>query len=92
MMGRWFITPHAVTRYRERIRPKASYAQALGELIAMSASAHRVKVREDGAEEWRGGKPLRLRFRVSTDGQLLTVLRPHERWETRHGKGQEQQG
>lgn len=76
--GRWFITPHAVARYRERIR-RCSYAEALGDLVALSDRAHLVRVDADGMEHWRGPRPLRLRFRVlpgtGPKGQLVTVLR-----------------
>ena len=83
MRGRWFITPHAVRRFIARINPGDTYEQALEQLIAMSERAHRTRVRPDGTEEWRGPKPLRLRFRVTREGQLLTVLAPYEKWETR---------
>lgn len=83
MRGRWFITPHAVRRFIARINPGDTYEQALARLIDASERAHLVKVRSDGVEEWRGPKPLRLRFRVTKAGQLLTVLAPYNRWETR---------
>lgn len=79
--GRWFITRHAVDRYRERIRPGLSYEQALAELIRLSEQSHFVKALDGGIEFWRTGRPHRLRFRVSTRSsarggkpQLLTVL------------------
>jgi hypothetical protein len=31
--GRYFVTPHAVERFRERIAPHLSYGQALGAII-----------------------------------------------------------
>ena len=83
MRGRWFITPHAVRRFIERVNPSWTYERALERLIDLSERTHRVKVMDDGVEEWRCGKPLRLRFRVSPAGQLLTVLAPYNRWETR---------
>jgi len=80
--GAWFITPHAVRRYIDRIAPHLTYEQALAELIHESERAHMVKVVED-VEHWRGAKPRRLRFRVSRRGaglpQLITVLRGHDR-------------
>lgn len=77
--GPWFITPHAVHRYRERIRGGIPYERALGELVEHSKRAHLVKLRPDGVEEWRNGKPWRLRFRVHR-GVLLTVLPSHDGW------------
>ena len=41
--GRWFITPHAVRAYRERIDRRADYKGALTALINISEIAHRVK-------------------------------------------------
>lgn len=77
MTGRWFITPHAVQRYRQRVR-ECSYEEALAVLVDWSERAHYVKQRNDGAELWRGPKPLRLRLVVGKreDGapQLVTVL------------------
>jgi hypothetical protein len=79
--GRWFISRHAVDRYRERIRPGLTYEEALSDLIRLSGQAHFVKNIGDGIEFWRTGRPHRLRFRVSTrpsehgdKPQLLTVL------------------
>lgn len=76
--GRWFITPHAVRRYRERCRPGLSYERALGELIRLSEAATFKRWVEPTVAEYVGPKPNRWRFRVSTVGkalpQLLTVL------------------
>lgn len=80
--GAWFITPHAVARYIERVRPQLTYELALSELIAESKSAHMVKEIEHGMWLYRGAKPRRLRFRVSTREpglpQLVTVLTAHD--------------
>lgn len=80
--GRWFVTPHAVQRYRERIDPRATYDEALAYLIAASNRAHPVKEIEPGLWMWREGAPRRLRYRVSTNGdglpQLVTVLTPFD--------------
>lgn len=79
-VGRWFVTPHAVQRYRDRIDPQASYEKALGVLIHLTARAHFVRPTREGAELWRlSGADGRLRFivRASELGalpQLLTVL------------------
>jgi len=79
--GGWFITPHAVQRYRDRV-PGArllSYERALAALIKTMDQAHYVKTIRDGFELWRGPKPHRLRLRVSRGGsalpQVVTVLR-----------------
>lgn len=83
--GRFFVTPHAVERYRERIPGKRglSYEQALGELIRLLDRAHRVRVDDNGTELWRVGNPTRLRFRVQPSSlglpQVLTVMMPFDR-------------
>jgi len=83
-VGRWFITPHAVARYIERVDPRASYEVALARLIAESETATRVKEIEPGVALYRGRKPRRLRYRVAETGeglpQLLTVLSPFDGW------------
>ena len=86
--GKWFITPHAVRRYIERVDRSASYEQALAELVRCSERARRVKEIARGVWLYREGKPRRLRFRVAVapvtaDGrpgkpQLLTVMRGHD--------------
>ena len=78
-VGRWFVTPHAVQRYRERVDPSLSYDGALCALVVLSERAHFVKRREDGVEHWRVGRSDgHLRFRVQPQPtglpQLLTVL------------------
>jgi hypothetical protein len=77
--GRWFVTPHAVKRYRERVDRGVTYEVALARLVEMSEVAHRVSVRPDGVEVWRVGRRFgRVRFCVQPAGeglpQLLTVL------------------
>lgn len=80
--GPLFITPHAILRYIERIRPEIDRDRALTELIAIAEGAHPVKEIEPGLWLWRGPKPRRLRLRVSTIGpglpQLVTVLTAHD--------------
>lgn len=77
--GRWFVTPHAVRRYIERVRPELTYEQALEELVAASMRARRLRETSPGVALYRDGRPLRTRFRVAENGpglpQLLTVLR-----------------
>lgn len=88
MAGRWFITPHAVRRYIERIAPRLTYEQALAELVRYSDTARRVKEISPGVALYRSGRPHRLRFRVSETGpglpQLLTVMGGHDKWWTRN--------
>ena len=88
-VGRWFVTPHAVRRYRERVpgARKLSYEQALGRIIKDSWRAHFVRIERNGMELWRVGKPWRTRYRVApAEGAglpvLMTVLRGCE-----HGRG-----
>lgn len=80
--GNWFITPHAVERYIQRIRPGITYDQALEDLIAYSGTARRVKEWKLGVDLYRSGRPLRLRLMVGKreDGapQLLTVYAGHD--------------
>lgn len=79
--GAWFVTPHAVGRYRERV-PGAhglAYEEILARLVDLSRTSRRVRQRPDGAWVWRGPKPLRIRCVVNEavgDGlpQLITVL------------------
>lgn len=80
--GLWFVTPHAVERYRERVKHarRLSYEQALAELIRASHTAKFKGTREGGAMLFRGPKPLRLRFVVQPPPepgalpQFITIL------------------
>ena len=76
--GRWFVTPHAVARFRERL-PAAramTYEQALGAIIRDVDAAHFVKALDTGVQLWRGPKPWRLRYIVTSAGSpgALPVL------------------
>jgi hypothetical protein len=51
--GKWFITPHAVRQYRERVR-ECSYEEALADLIRLSEAAHFVRQAQGACEMWRG--------------------------------------
>ena len=74
--GRWFITPHAVRRFQQRVAPGLSYNAALSALIEHSESARRCG-RKGANTLYRSGRPQRLRFIVAERGpglpQLLTV-------------------
>ena len=78
--GAWFITPHAVRRYRERFAARFTYEEALSELIRASMEARRVKILPTGIVLYRGPKPRRLRFFLQEDVAppslpvLVTVL------------------
>jgi hypothetical protein len=87
--GKWFITPHAVHRYMERIDRRATHEQALAELIRYSEVARPIKEIAPGVMLFRSGRPLRLRFRVAVDSrspyfveggmpQLITVVTGHD--------------
>lgn len=84
--GEFFITGHAVRRFRERVPGAArlSYDQALTQMIQQMKRAHYVKQIRDGLDLWRGPKPHRLRLRVAPGGsgllpQVVTVLRGCDR-------------
>ena len=92
IVGVWFVTPHAVQRYRERIDPRASYEEALEILAAESERARFVKLIPAGhglpACALFKGRALarkaylRLLVGRNEDGapQLVTVLPPHANW------------
>lgn len=76
--GRFFYTPHAVNRYRERVHRGISYERALFELIEIGEKAHYVKDYNSG-QYWRGPKPMRLRMIVAPSigaelPQVTTIL------------------
>jgi hypothetical protein len=78
-VGRFFITPHAIARYVERVHRGISYERALGEIIQIAAKAHYVKDYHGGKQYWRGPKPMRLRLLVSPAAgdelpQVMTIL------------------
>jgi len=62
--GPWFITRAALEDYARLTGRRA--APPRDELEQEIARAHFVKLLRSGAELWRGEKPLRLRFVVST--------------------------
>lgn len=83
--GRWFITPHAIRRYIEKMAPQASFDEALARLIQLSDSAHRVRATRDGCAIYRAPRPSRIRLIVAERGpglpQLVTVLAECDRIE-----------
>ncbi len=80
-VGEFFITGHAVRRFKERVPGKArlSYEEALAELIQTMKRSHFVKTQDNGLDLWRGPRPHRLRLKVARAPQglpqLVTVLR-----------------
>lgn len=83
--GKFFVTPHAVHRYQERVHHGISYEKALSEIIEEAERAHYVKPYKGGAQCWRGAKPMRLRLVVSPPNgkgklpQIITVLPASDR-------------
>lgn len=92
--GRFFVTPHAVNRYRERLRQTVSYRVALRELILITSAGKYMGPTYDGRGElWRGprigpkmrqDRRSRLRFVVchgerGEKPQVVTVLAARER-------------
>lgn len=78
-----FITPHAVARYIVRVRgDRIGYERALRELVYQVSNAHKTKDLPGGLEQWRGPKPLRIRFRVDPKAEpmpsVVTVLTDHD--------------
>ena len=77
--GKWFITPHAVRRYIQRVDQYASYDEALSALIRLSEIAKPNKWINPTIFQFRGPKPLRLRLRVVFDKiglpRLITVMK-----------------
>jgi hypothetical protein len=82
MKGNWFISPHAVRRFIERVWPHSTYEEALDHLIEMSKVSK--LVRQDhtpGVDMYRTpnqGKKRGIRLLVSRrlpgKPQLVTVL------------------
>lgn len=86
MRGNWFVTPHAVHRYRERFAPGLDYDEALEILIMLSENVRYIKTFDygdrKGLELWRGPRPRKFRFWVgrSEEGypQLVTIMGGHD--------------
>jgi hypothetical protein len=55
-VGHFFVSPHALSRYRSRYRPRLAREAALTELIRLSSEANHVRSFEDGRQLWRGPK------------------------------------
>jgi hypothetical protein len=86
--GRFFVTPHAVERYQERVHRGICYDRALREILEICERAHYVKDYHGGAQYWRGPKPMRLRLLVAPAvgdelPQVITILPAADRMEKR---------
>lgn len=68
----WVITDHAITRYIQRVRQRATYEQAIADIMRLLARAHLVKDCGD-YELWRTPRPERLRIRAVRNGDRLEV-------------------
>lgn len=64
--GPWFITRAALEDFARLTGEARAAPDSRSELDTQIASAHFVRLNDDGSEVWRGGKPLRLRFIVRT--------------------------
>lgn len=83
-IGRFYVSPHALDRYVERVRPRLPRAAALRELVAISSAAEKLRTFEDGDELWRGpntGPAPRLLFLVApqSEGRLPVIRTVPER-------------
>lgn len=91
--GRFYVTGHAIKRYRQRVR-NVPRDQALRELVEMSSAATCLKTFEDGSSLWRGPNRAvapRLLFLVgpTSEGDLPAIRtiperRKHARSPTNH--------
>lgn len=83
-IGRAFVTPHAVRRWRRRIHPGVAYRQAIEEIIGALAISTLRRVDPDGTEHWRAGRGcrwgrIRLRLRPGS-GPLPAVVTVLPAW------------
>lgn len=66
--GPFFITPHAVIRYQERVDRRCTKEQAFANLCECARTARLAKALPDRdghkCEQWRGKKPAALRLTV----------------------------
>ena len=69
---RWFVSPHAVVRFRQRVADWTN-DRVRHYLVEQCRGAHFVKALACGLELWRGPKPRRIRLRVSRQGNVLVL-------------------
>lgn len=70
---RYWVTEHAVQRYRERVDKRCSPGRARRILLQQMQEAHFVKVQDNGLELWRGPKPRRLRLLITRQGGVFVL-------------------
>ncbi len=91
MIGRWYIGPHPVHRYAERILgwhgrgrlPEWLYRQCRAEIAIESRRAAKMTVQLWGSEVWQGERARYVVCPPAGDGllpALLTVLGKRDRW------------
>lgn len=94
--GRFFVTPHALRRYIERIRPGMCEREAREELLRYAARAKVVRRTRNKGVLMRAPRPLRFRFVVGPGTgvlpAILTVLPPHDGWNPRPATARKEQG
>lgn len=72
---RWYVSAHAVERFREKTGYQGPPERARELIEQMCAKAHYVKHISDGAQQlWRGAKPHNDFLIVQEDRDLLTVI------------------
>lgn len=91
MIGRWFIGPHPVHRYAQRVLgwgrpgrlPEWLYRECRAAIAMESERAHQMTVTLWGAEVWQGERAryvVRPSSDVGTLPALLTVIGRRDRW------------
>lgn len=85
--GRWYISARAVREYAAIAGLPSDdndFPARERELLELCATAHLVRRQQNGLEQWRSGRPLRLRLMVSPAArpegplpQLVSVLASH---------------
>lgn len=82
--GSVFVGPHAVARYRTRIRPGLTYDEARDELIAATQDAHPVRRSGDCVILRTGRRYGRIRLVVGPgDGPLPALVTVLPGWDPR---------
>lgn len=81
-VGKFFVTPHAVRRYIERIQPDLGYEAALGEVIKLVEEARYIRPYANPGlppgQLWRG-PPVGPRSANDRRSRLRFVVVPNER-------------
>lgn len=79
--GRYFVTPHAVRRFQQRVAPRLSYRQALGTIIRCleETTCEPVPLHHEPGWMIRVRRPYNFRavVRLAEDGTMVvaTILR-----------------